>query len=86
MKAFLRYSEYALKAGDFYNYVRGKEFIGVAYFSLGDTAKSLSIFQGLHQSLQQARHAQGGSKCLSGYNKYIYIPSSRVKILLLAKN
>ena len=48
------FSEYALKAGDVYNYIRGKEFVGGTCFSLGDTLKALSIFK----------------DCISLYNKH----------------
>ena len=44
-EAHRRFSEYALKAGDIYHYIRGKEFLGTAYFSLGDTVEALRIFR-----------------------------------------
>ena len=57
------FSEYALKAGDIYNYIRGKEFVGGNYFVLGDTLKALDIFKncislytehGLHKAAASA--------------------------------
>ena len=56
-------SEYALKAGDIYSYIRGKEFVGGNYFVLGDTLKALDIFKncislytehGLHKAAASA--------------------------------
>ena len=57
------FSEYALKAGDIYSYIRGKEFVGGNYFVLGDTLKALDIFKncislytehGLHKAAASA--------------------------------
>ena len=57
------FSEYALKAGDIYNYIRGKAFVGGTYFVLGDTLKALDIFKncislytehGLHKAAASA--------------------------------
>lgn len=45
MKAHLQYSKYALRAGDVYNYIRGKEFVGAEYLALGDTVKALRFFK-----------------------------------------
>lgn len=45
MQAYTRYSKYALKSGDIYSYIRGREFIGGTCFSLGDTARAVSMFK-----------------------------------------
>lgn len=45
MQAYARYSKYALKSGDIYSYIRGMEFIGGTCFSLGDTARAVSMFK-----------------------------------------
>lgn len=42
-KANVLFCKYALKAGDIYNYIRGKEFIGGYYFEMGDTTKAINI-------------------------------------------
>lgn len=52
--AYLKYSNYAQKAGDIYNYIRGKEFVGSEAYTLGDTTKALNIFK----------------ECIRLYNKY----------------
>lgn len=41
--AVKKYSHFALKAGDNYNYVRGQEFCIPYYYMLGDTAKVISL-------------------------------------------
>lgn len=43
LKQYEWYSHFALKAGDKYNFIRGKEFVGGVLYSLKDTLRSMKI-------------------------------------------
>lgn len=49
IKAWERFSHFALKQGDTYNSIRGLEFMTSAYYTMGDTAKILSLTKKCHQ-------------------------------------
>lgn len=43
LMAHQKASIYALKAGDIYQYIRGKELIGGDYYAMGDTLQAIAI-------------------------------------------
>ena len=49
IKAWERFSHFALKQGDIYNSIRGLEFMTSAYYTMGDTAMILSLTKKCHQ-------------------------------------
>ena len=54
---YQKYSYYALKSKNVYDYIRGKEFIGDIYFDEGDTAKAVEIAEEC-VSLYEKHHMQ----------------------------
>ncbi len=54
LTAWNQYSRYALKSGDMYNYIHGKEMMIGPYYDIGDTASCLRITEQCHK--EYAKH------------------------------
>ena len=69
-EAWEKYSHFAWKANDTYNYIRGFEFLKSSYLMLGDTLQVLSLIEKCHQ-----QYAQLGMKVAAArsYAMGIYI-------------
>jgi tetratricopeptide (TPR) repeat protein len=74
IEALKRYSQYALKAGNTYEYIRGIEFMAGAYSILGDTTMLLSTEQKAHVLYKEHGFLQAAA---SAYTLSIYVYIAR---------
>jgi hypothetical protein len=74
IEALKRYSQYAQKAGDTYNYIRGIEFMAIAYDLLGDTAMILATEEKAHNLYKRNSFLQSAA---ASYATSLYIYMNR---------
>lgn len=74
IEALRRYSQYAKKAGNIYEYVHGIEFMASAYDMKGDTTMIIEIEQNVHDLYKKYGYTQDA---ITAYARTIYIYMDR---------